>query len=78
QAQRNNLALWAWFAKRPQAYRMATRAAIGALGLLGRGRGAFRSLPFAGGWTKGRDLPAPEPGGTFMARYAKARRERRL
>ncbi|HZF77971.1 MAG TPA: LutB/LldF family L-lactate oxidation iron-sulfur protein, partial [Acetobacteraceae bacterium] len=47
QAQRNNLALWAWFAKRPQAYRMATRAAIGALGLLGRGRGAFRSLPFA-------------------------------
>ncbi len=77
QAQRNNLALWTWFAKRPGAYRLATRAAIGALGLLGRGKGAFRSLPFAGGWTKGRDLPAPEPGGTFMQRYAKARRERR-
>jgi L-lactate dehydrogenase complex protein LldF len=34
-------------------------------------------MPFAGGWTKGRDLPAPEPGGTFMARYAKAQRTRR-
>jgi hypothetical protein len=48
-----------------------------ALGLLARGKGTFRSLPLAGGWTKGRDLPAPEPGGTFMARYAKAKRARR-
>ncbi len=45
------------------------------LGLLARGRGAFRSLPLAGGWTQGRDLPAPE-GGTFMARYAKQQRAR--
>jgi L-lactate dehydrogenase complex protein LldF len=74
---RSNLALWAWFAKRPAAYRAATRLGIGALGLLARGKGAFRSLPLAGGWTKGRDLPAPEPGGTFMARYAKAQRARR-
>ncbi|WP_431266788.1 LutB/LldF family L-lactate oxidation iron-sulfur protein [Dankookia sp. P2] len=76
-AQRSNLNLWAWFARRPTAYRWATRAAIGALGLLGRGKGAFRSLPLAGGWTEGRDLPAPEPGGTFMARYSKAQREAR-
>ena len=75
---RSNLRLWAWFAKRPGAYRLATRLGIGALALLGRGRGAFRSLPLAGGWTKGRDLPAREPGGTFMARYAKAQRERRI
>ncbi len=70
---RTNLALWAWFAKRPALYRLATRMGIGALSLLGRGKGAFSSLPFAGGWTEGRDLPAPEPGGTFMARYAKSK-----
>ncbi len=75
-AQRSNLNLWAWFARRPTAYRWATRAAIGALGLLGRGKGAFRSLPLAGGWTAGRDLPVPEPGGTFMARYARVQRAR--
>ena len=46
------------------------------LPLLARGKGAFRSLPLAGGWTKGRDLPAPE-GGTFMTRYEKMQRERR-
>jgi L-lactate dehydrogenase complex protein LldF len=66
---RTNLALWAWFAKRPALYRLATRMGIGALSLLARGKGAFRSLPLASGWTEGRDLPAPEPGGTFMARY---------
>mgnify|MGYP002622131664 FL=1 len=76
-AQRRNLGLWAFMARRPGLYRMVTRAAIGALGLIGRGKGALRSLPLAGGWTEGRDLPLPEPGGTFMAQYAKARREKR-
>jgi L-lactate dehydrogenase complex protein LldF len=71
---RSNLALWAWFAKRPSMYRAATRLGIGALSLLGRRKGAFRWLPLANGWTEGRDLPTPEPGGTFMARYAKAQR----
>jgi len=71
---RSNLGLWAWFAKRPALYRAATRLGVGALSLLARGKGRFRSLPFAGGWTQGRDLPAPEPGGTFMARYAKSQR----
>ncbi|HYF06940.1 MAG TPA: LutB/LldF family L-lactate oxidation iron-sulfur protein [Acetobacteraceae bacterium] len=75
-AVRSNLRLWAWFARRPGLYRLATRAAIGVLGLLGRKRGAFKSLPLAGGWTKGRDLPAPE-GGTFMARYERRQREGR-
>jgi L-lactate dehydrogenase complex protein LldF len=73
---RGNLGAWAFLARRPGLYRLATRAAIGVLGLLGRGKGAFRSLPLAGGWTGGRDLPVPEPGGTFMARHAKTRRQR--
>jgi L-lactate dehydrogenase complex protein LldF len=74
---RTGLGLWAFLARRPGLYRMATRAGVAALGLLGRRKGAFRALPFAGGWTRGRDLPVPEPGGTFMARHAAAQRRRR-
>jgi L-lactate dehydrogenase complex protein LldF len=74
QTMRTNLSLWAWFAKRPAAYRLATRAAAWALGRLGRKKGRFHTLPFASGWTDGRDLPAPE-GETFFARYARQQRE---
>ncbi len=73
-AARSNLALWAWFAKRPALYRLASRAAAKALAFAGRGRGALRSLPLAGGWTAGRDLPVPK-GSTFMAEW-RARRGR--
>jgi L-lactate dehydrogenase complex protein LldF len=71
---RRGLGVWGWFAKRPGMYRMATRMGIATLRLLGRGKGAFTSLPLAGGWTAGRDLPVPE-GGTFMARYKARQRE---
>jgi L-lactate dehydrogenase complex protein LldF len=74
---RSLLGVWAWFAKRPAAYRLTTGWARGLLAYLGRDKGRLSSLPLAGGWTKGRDLPAPEPGGTFMARYAKQKRARR-
>jgi len=74
QTMRTNLALWGWFARRPAAYRLATRVAARVLGWMGRKRGRFHSLPFAGGWTDGRDLPAPE-GETFFARYARLQRE---
>ena len=70
---RTNLGLWAFFARRPAAYRFVTRAASFVLMTLGRKRGRFSSLPFAGGWTAGRDLPAPE-GGTFFSRYASQQR----
>jgi len=66
--QRLGLAVWAFFAKRPRLYRLSTRIAAGALAMLGRGKGRFASLPFAGGWTAHRDLPAPQ-GGTFMAQW---------
>jgi len=75
--QRRALRLWAWLAKRPGAYRLAMRMGIGALARFGRGRGAFTKLPGAGGWTEGRDLPVPEPGGTFMDRYQRQQRGRR-
>jgi len=70
---RAGLGLWAFMARRPALYRLATRAAAATLGWLGRRRGRFTRLPFAGGWTGGRDLPAPE-GETFFARYAKTQR----
>jgi len=72
-ATRTNLALWAFVARRPALYRLVTRAAALGLGLLGRRKGRFRSLPMARGWTDGRDLPAPE-GDTFFARYARQQR----
>ncbi|OJY65875.1 MAG: iron-sulfur cluster-binding protein [Rhodospirillales bacterium 70-18] len=76
-AMRTNLGVWAWFARRPAMYRAVTRVAAWGLGLLGRKRGRFTSLPFAGGWTDGRDLPAPE-GETFFARYAREQRAGRV
>ena len=68
-ATRWGLGLWRFVAERPALYRLAARASVFGLGLLGRG-GVIRRLPWVGaGWTDQRDFPAPEPGGTFMSRY---------
>jgi L-lactate dehydrogenase complex protein LldF len=72
-AARTNLSIWAFFARRPGAYRVLTRIAARALRLWGGKRGRLKSLPLAGGWTAGRDLPVPE-GDTFFARYARQQR----
>jgi L-lactate dehydrogenase complex protein LldF len=69
---RSGLSLWGFFAKRPGLYRLATRVAMGGLSLIGQRRGRFASLPLARGWTKFRDLPAPQ-GDTFQARWRKER-----
>ncbi len=66
--QRFGIRFWAFFAKRPALYRLATRIAMRALGNLGHAHGRFKTLPLAGGWTKHRDLPAPA-GRTFMDLY---------
>ena len=63
--QRYGLRLWAYFARRPSLYRPATSIAMPILAMLGRGKGRFGYLPLAGGWTKYREMPAPE-GRTFM------------
>jgi L-lactate dehydrogenase complex protein LldF len=65
---RYGIGFWGFFAQRPTLYRLGARVAMGALGWLGRGKGRFAALPFAGGWTKTRDFPAPE-GGTFQAQW---------
>ena len=69
---RAGLKFWAFFARRPRLYRLATRIGMGALALVGRRKGRFASLPLAGGWTDARDLAAPQ-GDTFQARWAKER-----
>lgn len=64
------LRLWAYFARRPKLYHLATRIGMGLLGALGKRRGRISWLPFAGGWTDARDLPAPQ-GVTFQAAFKK-------
>jgi L-lactate dehydrogenase complex protein LldF len=66
--QRYGIAFWAFFAKRPFLYRAATRLAMGALALFGRGKGRLSFLPFGSGWTKHRDFPSPQ-GPTFQAHW---------
>ena len=73
---RLGLRAWAFMARRPALYRLATSVGMRVLGLAGRYRGRFRWLPFAGGWTGTRDLPAP-PGRTFMSAWSKRRAEGR-
>jgi L-lactate dehydrogenase complex protein LldF len=58
--QRYGLKAWAFFAKRPWLYRLATSIGIPFLALFAPKSGRFKRLPLAGGWTKYRDLPAPE------------------
>jgi L-lactate dehydrogenase complex protein LldF len=72
---RSGLKVWGFLAKRPALYRLATRIAMGTLGLFGRRRGRFKWLPMARGWTKYRDLPAPQ-GETFQARWQRERKGR--
>jgi L-lactate dehydrogenase complex protein LldF len=64
-----SLKAWAALAKRPRLYHLLARVGIPLLAALGRRRGAFRRLPFAGGWTKHRDLAAPQSR-TFQALWA--------
>lgn len=67
---RAGMRLWAWFAKRPWAYRMLARLGAMILQKAGRGTGRIARFPLAGGWTAGRDLPAPE-GTSFQAQWRK-------
>src|SRR5438876_5896863 len=66
---RSGLRLWAWLATRPALYHAVAGLAGRVLGWAGSGRGRFRSLPLAAGWTLGRDMPAPE-GRSFHSLWA--------
>lgn len=62
---RAGLFVWGLLASRPRAYHLAARLIAIVLGGAGRARGRFRWLPLASGWTRHRDLPAPQ-GRTFQ------------
>ncbi len=72
---RSGLALWAFFAKRPALYHMLAEWGARFLGAVGGPHGRFRSLPLAGGWTAGRDMPAPE-GRSFQSLWAERQRKK--
>ena len=69
-AVRQGLALWSYVARRPRLYRRLTSLANRVLALFGRAQGRYGMLPLAGGWTRFRDFPAPQSGGTFHAQWA--------
>lgn len=71
--QRIGLGVWAFFARRPRLYHVVARFAAAILGARGRRRGALRWLPLARGWTRTRDLPAPQ-GRTFQQLWVETRR----
>jgi L-lactate dehydrogenase complex protein LldF len=71
-AERAGLAAWQWAAQRPAVYACLTAIGARMLALLGGSTKLIHHLPGAGGWLKGRDLPAPA-GRTFRTLYAKRR-----
>jgi L-lactate dehydrogenase complex protein LldF len=71
--QRAAIKLWAYVARRPRLYHLAARFAAALLGAAGARRGAFARLPFAGGWTRHRDFPAPQ-GRTFQQLWAETQK----
>ncbi len=68
--ERWGVGLWAFFAKRPALYRLATRVGAMTLKALAGKKGRLSKLPLATGWTSVRDLPAPQ-GSTFMDQWKK-------
>jgi L-lactate dehydrogenase complex protein LldF len=69
-----SFALWAFLARRPTLYRIATRAGVRAMKMLGGGKKLISRLPFASGWTDYRDMPAPS-GKTFHELYRQRRQK---
>jgi L-lactate dehydrogenase complex protein LldF len=72
-AVRAGLGLWAFLASRPALYHWVTGWAARLLAALAGRKGRLRSLPLAGGWTRVRDLPAPQ-GRTFQSLWAERQR----
>ena len=69
------LRVWSWFAQRPALYGFGTKIGVRMLKAMGGRDGMIHRLPLAGGWTEGRDMPAPA-GRTFRELY-RERQERR-
>ncbi len=68
--ERLGLRVWSWVAERPALYAALTRVVVRVLKWMGGSSKLIHYLPFAGGWTAGRDLPAPQ-GKTFRELYSR-------
>ena len=66
--ERAGLRVWSWVALRPALYAVLTGIAVRIFTWMGGGDKLIHSLPFAGGWTVARDMPAPQ-GKTFRELY---------
>lgn len=70
------LRAWGWLAARPGLYALATTMGARTLAVMGGRAKLIHNLPFGGGWTGGRDFPAPQ-GRTFRELYARGETHRR-
>ena len=66
--ERAGLKLWSWLALRPALYGFATKIGVRIMKAMGGQHRLIHRLPIGGGWTEGRDMPAP-PGKTFRELY---------
>jgi len=60
--------IWSWVAQRPALYALGTKIGVRVLKAMGGRDGLIHKLPVGGGWTEGRDMPAPA-GRTFRELY---------
>ena len=67
-SERAGLAVWSWVAQHPALYAFGTKVGVRVMKWWGGSEGLIHSLPIGGGWTDGRDLPAPA-GRTFRELY---------
>jgi L-lactate dehydrogenase complex protein LldF len=74
--ERTGLALWSWVAQRPALYTLGTKIGVRVMKWWGGREGMIHKLPIVGGWTDGRDFPAPA-GKTFRELY-RAKQEGRV
>jgi L-lactate dehydrogenase complex protein LldF len=68
-SERLGLRLWSWLAGKPALFAFATRVGARMLAWMGGRERLIHKLPLGGGWTEGRDMPAPV-GKTFRDLYA--------
>src|SRR5215471_4196263 len=67
--ERMALRAWSWLASRPRLFALGTRIGARVLRAMGGRDRLIHRLPLGGGWTEGRDMPAPA-GRTFRELYA--------
>ncbi|MGH1417911.1 MAG: LutB/LldF family L-lactate oxidation iron-sulfur protein [Hyphomicrobiaceae bacterium] len=70
---RYGLSFWGFFAKRPKLYHFCTSWANQLLRIFANGKGRFSYMPLMGGWTRYRDMTAPQAP-TFQRQWSQHKR----